>query len=137
MLSDAFDLASRGQAIVTIGIKPTEPATGYGYIRVGEALPPPTGVKAYKTVFHRAEQFVEKPNFDTALGYLQQRPVSLERGHVHLVVRDGHRRFAEASAGNVRRVPALVQSREQSGEARKRCWRRNIPTSKKSRLISR
>ncbi len=71
VLSDAFDLAGRGQAIVTIGIKPTEPATGYGYIRVGEALPPPAGVKAYKTVFHRAEQFVEKPNYDTALGYLQ------------------------------------------------------------------
>jgi mannose-1-phosphate guanylyltransferase len=70
VLSDAFDLASRGQAIVTIGIKPTEPATGYGYIRVGEALPPPSGVKAYKTVFHRAEQFVEKPNFDKALEYL-------------------------------------------------------------------
>src|SRR6266700_1082547 len=52
VLGDAFDLASRGQAIVTIGIKPTEPNTGYGYLRVGEALPPPTGVKAYKTVFH-------------------------------------------------------------------------------------
>src|SRR5881628_2270775 len=70
ILSDAFDLASRGQAIITIGIKPTEPATGYGYIRVGEALPPPKGAKAYKTVFHRAEQFVEKPNFEKALEYL-------------------------------------------------------------------
>src|SRR5205823_1020256 len=50
VLSDSFDLATRGQAIVTIGIKPTEPATGYGYIRVGEPLPPPQGVKAYKTV---------------------------------------------------------------------------------------
>ena len=28
VLNDAFDLASRGQVIVTIGIKPTEPATG-------------------------------------------------------------------------------------------------------------
>lgn len=71
VLGDAFDLASRGQAIVTIGIKPTEPNTGYGYIRVGEALPTPPGVKKYKTVFHRAEKFVEKPNYDTALGYLQ------------------------------------------------------------------
>src|SRR6185295_8295477 len=44
VLADAFDLAGRGQAIVTIGIKPTEPATGYGDIRVGEALPPPQGV---------------------------------------------------------------------------------------------
>src|SRR5438034_397376 len=59
VLSDAFDLASRGQAIITIGIKPTEPATGYGYIRVGDALPPPQGVKAYKTSFFRSEQFVE------------------------------------------------------------------------------
>src|SRR5437588_1763359 len=70
VLADAFDLASRGQAIITIGIKPTEPATGYGYIRVGEALPPPQGVKAYKTAFHRAEQFVEKPHFDRAVEYL-------------------------------------------------------------------
>ncbi len=69
-LGDALDLAGRGQAIVTIGIKPTEPATGYGYIRVGEALPAPHGVKGYKTVFHRAEQFVEKPHFDKALEYL-------------------------------------------------------------------
>src|ERR1051326_1639621 len=60
VLSDAFDLASRGQAIITIGIKPTEPNTGYGYIRVGEALPTPPGVKSYKTVFHRAEEFTEK-----------------------------------------------------------------------------
>src|SRR3989440_178361 len=71
VLSDAFDLASRGQAIITIGIKPSEPATGYGYIRVGEALPPPAKVKSYKTVFHRAEQFVEKPHYDRALEYLQ------------------------------------------------------------------
>lgn len=70
VLSDAFDLASRGQVIVTIGIKPTEPATGYGYIRTGTELPPPDGVKKYKTTFFKAEQFVEKPNYDTALTYL-------------------------------------------------------------------
>src|ERR1700744_143188 len=44
VLSDAFDLPSRGRAIVTIGIKPTEPATGYGYIHVGAPLPPPEGI---------------------------------------------------------------------------------------------
>ena len=70
VLDDCFDLAGRGQAIVTIGIKPTEPATGYGYIQVGEPLPPPQGVKPYKTTFYRAERFVEKPHFDKALEYL-------------------------------------------------------------------
>ena len=62
VLADAFDLAARGQAIVTIGIKPTEPATGYGYIRTGPELPTPPGAKETKTIFFKAEQFVEKPN---------------------------------------------------------------------------
>src|SRR6266480_6174682 len=70
ILADAFDLASRGQVIVTIGIKPTEPNTGYGYIHVGEPLPPPQGSKPYQTTFYRAERFVEKPQFDTALEYV-------------------------------------------------------------------
>src|SRR5271167_4687561 len=70
VLGDAFDLASRGRAIVTIGIKPTEPATGYGYIHVGQELPTPPGAKKTKTVFFKAERFVEKPNFERALEYV-------------------------------------------------------------------
>jgi mannose-1-phosphate guanylyltransferase len=70
ILGDAFDVAARGQAIVTIGIKPTEPATGYGYIHVGNELPAPDGAKKYKTTFFKAEKFVEKPNFERALEYL-------------------------------------------------------------------
>ncbi len=70
VLCDSFDLASRGQVIVTIGIRPTEPATGYGYIHVGPQLPPPQGAKAYKTTFFKAERFVEKPHFDKALEYV-------------------------------------------------------------------
>ncbi|HEY3914054.1 MAG TPA: sugar phosphate nucleotidyltransferase [Verrucomicrobiae bacterium] len=70
VLGDSFDLASRGQVIVTIGIKPSEPATGYGYIRVGNVLPPPQGVKSYRTTFFKAEQFVEKPNYEKALEYV-------------------------------------------------------------------
>jgi mannose-1-phosphate guanylyltransferase len=70
ILSDSFDLAARGQAIVTIGIKPTEPATGYGYIRVGNELPPAEGAKKTKTTFFKAERFVEKPDFQRALDYV-------------------------------------------------------------------
>jgi mannose-1-phosphate guanylyltransferase len=70
VLDDAFGMAAQGQAIVTIGIKPTEPATGYGYIHVGQELPPPPGAKKTKTVFFKAERFVEKPNYETALDYV-------------------------------------------------------------------
>jgi mannose-1-phosphate guanylyltransferase len=70
VLSDAFDVAAQGQAIVTIGIKPTEPATGYGYIHTGTELPTPPGAKKTKTTFFKAERFVEKPNFERALEYV-------------------------------------------------------------------
>jgi mannose-1-phosphate guanylyltransferase len=70
VLSDAFDLASRGQVIVTIGIKPTEPIAAYGYIQTGEALPPPQGAKPYKTTFYKTERFVEKPDRPTAEQYV-------------------------------------------------------------------
>jgi mannose-1-phosphate guanylyltransferase len=70
VLSDAFDVAAQGQAIVTIGIKPTEPATGYGYIHTGAELPTPAGAKKTKTTFFKAERFVEKPDFQRALDYV-------------------------------------------------------------------
>ena len=70
VLSDAFNVAAQGQAIVTIGIKPAEPATGYGYIHVGPELPTPPGAKKTRTAFFKAERFVEKPNYETALDYV-------------------------------------------------------------------
>jgi mannose-1-phosphate guanylyltransferase len=71
VLADSFDLASRGQVIATIGIKPTEPSTAYGYIHVGEPLPPPQGHKPYKSTFYVAEKFVEKPWHDKAVEYVE------------------------------------------------------------------
>jgi mannose-1-phosphate guanylyltransferase len=72
VLADTFDIASRGQVIVTIGIQPTEPATGYGYIQVGPGLPPPAGAgKAPKTAFFKAERFVEKPDLARATEYVE------------------------------------------------------------------
>lgn len=71
VLRDSFDLASRDRAIVTIGIKPNEPATGYGYIQKGNRLAPPSGVKKYKTPFSKAKRFVEKPKLETAEKYLR------------------------------------------------------------------
>jgi mannose-1-phosphate guanylyltransferase len=71
VLGDALDLASRGQVIVTLGIKATGPETGYGYIRHDlTPLPPPAVVKSYKTGFYRVEQFVEKPDHPRAIEYV-------------------------------------------------------------------
>ncbi|HEX5776101.1 MAG TPA: sugar phosphate nucleotidyltransferase [Caulobacteraceae bacterium] len=49
--------------IVTFGVKPDRPATGYGYIQPGDALG--EGVFAVKS-------FVEKPQADVAVGYVAE-----------------------------------------------------------------
>lgn len=58
---DAGASIARGGTVVLFGIRPTEPATGYGYIRRGE--PVGQGVD-------RVAAFVEKPDLATAEGYL-------------------------------------------------------------------
>ena len=50
------------QHLVTLGIKPTHAATGYGYIQAGQELPDRSGLKVV--------QFVEKPDLETAENYL-------------------------------------------------------------------
>lgn len=57
-------LAADGK-LVTYGIAPRHPATGYGYIRLGEAM----GLVDGATV-NRVQRFVEKPDEPTARSYL-------------------------------------------------------------------
>ena len=62
----AARVAQRGH-LVTFGIVPTEPATGYGYIERGELLPDGDGFKVARFVEKpdrkRAEQFIEAGTF--------------------------------------------------------------------------
>lgn len=64
-LADAVAMAAQHAAIVTMGILPTRPETGFGYIECGERLESGT-----ETVFHLVRRFVEKPNVQTAETYL-------------------------------------------------------------------
>ncbi|WP_415897582.1 mannose-1-phosphate guanylyltransferase/mannose-6-phosphate isomerase [Neptuniibacter sp. QD72_48] len=57
----ALPLAEQGR-LVTFGIVPTEPATGYGYIKGTD-----DGAQEYMPV----EAFVEKPDLETATAYLR------------------------------------------------------------------
>ena len=66
VLIDSMALAKRESALVTIGIQPQEPATGYGYIQVGNKL-----AKSFKSTFFTAKKFVEKPNLAMAKRYLK------------------------------------------------------------------
>lgn len=56
----AVRLAAEQDGLVTIGIEPSRPATGYGYIEVGAEL----------AGGNRVARFVEKPNLRTAKAYV-------------------------------------------------------------------
>ncbi len=65
VLDVAFETAEKLDRIVTIGIKPTFPSTGYGYIKVSD------DAIAENSEVYNLIQFVEKPNEEVARGYLE------------------------------------------------------------------
>lgn len=72
-LSRAEEVARQG-FLVTIGLMPRRPETGYGYIKRGAPVPsagPEAGGRGALDVF-RVEQFVEKPDRKTAEQYVAQ-----------------------------------------------------------------
>ncbi len=67
VVADGYELASQ-ERLVTFGIVPTEPKTGYGYIKKGEALFLPESSQGSQAF--AIEQFVEKPDRETAENYV-------------------------------------------------------------------
>jgi mannose-1-phosphate guanylyltransferase len=66
-LAAAVSAAAQGEYLVTTGLKPRHPATGYGYIQQGAQL---GSVDGYP--LHRVERFVEKPDLETARRYVAE-----------------------------------------------------------------
>ena len=60
-LAVGAQVASRSDVLVTIGVKPTSPATGFGYIHRAEKFAEIEGTKVYSV-----SAFKEKPDADTA-----------------------------------------------------------------------
>lgn len=67
LLSACRKVAVRSGNLVTIGIQPTYPATGFGYLELGEAQPSADGFEV-----HKLKQFKEKPDLATATAMLKQ-----------------------------------------------------------------
>ena len=60
---ESFDLASSQDCLITLGIKPSRPDTGYGYIKMND--------KGTVNGFHPVERFTEKPDSNTAKSFLR------------------------------------------------------------------
>lgn len=60
-VTEGFDFVEQNNALLTLGIKPTRPETGYGYIQIGEL---------FRNGIHRVKTFTEKPNAELAKVFL-------------------------------------------------------------------
>ena len=67
VVTQCLDFTSDTDAIVTLGMKPTRPETGYGYIQANLR----TSSARNKEIF-RVDSFREKPDLKTAQEYIQQ-----------------------------------------------------------------
>lgn len=74
VLTAAAQVAEDGH-LVTLGIAPSFPSTGYGYIKQGESLRGAEGFPVY-----RAERFTEKPTLETALHMVESGEYSWNSG---------------------------------------------------------
>lgn len=66
ILKKGIMTAATGKNLITIGIEPTHPETGYGYIHFGDKLHTIDGDSVFKV-----ENFTEKPDLDTATEFLK------------------------------------------------------------------
>ncbi|GAA0180741.1 mannose-1-phosphate guanylyltransferase [Clostridium sediminicola] len=59
----ALEIAQKRRGLVTLGIEPTRPETGYGYIKMGERM-------YGKMPTYKVDRFTEKPNIEVAKDFL-------------------------------------------------------------------
>jgi mannose-1-phosphate guanylyltransferase len=106
----AVRLAGQGY-LVTLGIKPSSPETGYGYIRYADPFAEGFNHQAYY-----GERFVEKPNVATACTYLQEGHYVWNSGmfvwKVETILAELHKHLPEL----VRKIDLIVGATGTMGE---------------------
>jgi len=66
VIQNCYDFAEKNDALVTLGIKPDRPETGYGYIQADRKKP----VKGYQNLL-KVKTFTEKPDLDLAKVFIE------------------------------------------------------------------
>ena len=75
-IQQGFDFIENNDALLTLGMKPTRPETGYGYIQMGESIGRPNGLRDASLLdkgegICKVKAFTEKPNLELAKVFLE------------------------------------------------------------------
>ncbi len=100
-LARGMELCAANDVLMTIGIAPAEPSSAYGYIETGERWK-----KSGDVEFFRARRFVEKPDVETAKGYLATGRYAWNSGMFVWSVRSIRKAFADYRPALAARIDA-------------------------------
>ncbi|MBQ6912070.1 MAG: mannose-1-phosphate guanylyltransferase [Bacteroidales bacterium] len=107
-IAKALAFTEERDAIVTVGITPSRPETGYGYIHAAESL---------HGQLVKVTEFREKPDLDTAIGYLEDGHYFWNAGifvwNVGTIVRELRAYAPDIAAVMDRLAPSLFTGQEQ------------------------
>jgi mannose-1-phosphate guanylyltransferase len=98
------------EAILTMGMKPSEPNTGYGYIEQGDEFFKGEGI-------YNLKSFREKPDLKTAISYLEQGGFTWNSGmflwHVDVIIEELRQYAPEIAEIMDQLQPSLLTEKEQ------------------------
>ena len=107
-IAKALAFTGERDAIVTVGITPSRPETGYGYIHAAEAL---------HGQIVKVSEFKEKPSLDIAIGYLEDGHYFWNAGifvwNVNTIIRELRAYAPQIAAVMDELAPAFFSDREQ------------------------
>ncbi|MCQ2110396.1 MAG: mannose-1-phosphate guanylyltransferase [Bacteroidaceae bacterium] len=107
-IAKGFEFVAQGDRILTLGMTPTRPETGYGYIE--------QGTEACPGIFNLAA-FREKPDLQTAISYLEKGGYTWNSGMFMwsaATIVEELRKYASQIAGVMDQIlPAMFTDREQ------------------------
>lgn len=104
-LAAGLELAAQQDVLITIGITPRHPATGYGYIRAVDTFDATSEIE-----FRSVDRFVEKPDRETAEGYVESGEYSWNSGMFIWSVASVQKAFAANRPELSAFIDALVPS---------------------------
>lgn len=110
-IKKGFKFLESLEGIITMGMHPNEPNTGYGYIEQGEEVSVGEGI-------YKLKSFREKPDVRTAISYLQQGGFTWNSGMfmwpVEVIVNELRKYNTEISDIMDSMLPALFTEKEQN-----------------------
>lgn len=107
-LKDAIEIAKEGSNLVTLGITPNYPETGYGYIKYNADETTGNG--------YSVDKFVEKPSYDVAREYLNSGEYLWNSGmfvwKVSTIL-DNMEKFMPATMEGLLKIQSAIQTEEE------------------------